>query len=136
MSNHTQEHLQNPDKLMADSVRRNRYTIAHEASEYIESVLERIVSAQERIGELVSVPFEPKDYTKPESRTTLDKPTSKPDAFEQALINVALSSQNTVPEINEDAARVLVEQSLKPDTIAYGLNKLEDLANRGLADAR
>ena len=136
MSNHTQEHLQNPDKLMADSVRRDRYAIAHEASEYIDAVLERLVITQERIGELVSVPFEPKNYTKREPAVPLGKPVSKPDAFEQALINVALSSQNTVPEINEDAARVLVEQSLTPDTIAYGLNTLEDLANRGFSDAR
>ncbi|NBU33124.1 hypothetical protein EB077_00745 [bacterium] len=135
MNNHAQEHLQNSDKLMADSVRRDRHAIAHEAAEYIEAVLERLVYTQERIGELASVPFEPKDYTKPESTVTLDKPASKPDAFEQALIDVALSSQNTVPKINEDAARVLVEQSLKPDMIANGLSNLEDFANRGLADA-
>ncbi|NDG28774.1 hypothetical protein EB118_01545 [bacterium] len=86
MNNHAQEHLQNSDKLMADSVRRDRHAIAHEAAEYIEAVLERLVYTQERIGELASVPFEPKDYTKPESTVTLDKPASKPDAFEQALI--------------------------------------------------
>ena len=138
MKTYIQEQLQNPDELLAHAIRYERAGLLKLQPFKVDQAIAHMLQMQERLGGAASNHFVPKDYTKPRYEPLPSEPATIPkkvDAFEQALIGVAASSKNTVPEIDEVVARDLVMQSLwdedvTSEYIANGLKDLEDLANK------
>lgn len=141
MTNQSKEYLHNPDVVLANSVRYEHFVVLNMQPSKADQAVAHMVRMQERLGDAASKHFVPKDYTKPAYEALPSDPIAKKDAFEQALIGVKVSSEKTVPEIDEDLARILVEQSLWDEEVASeyinkGLKDAENFANSQVVDTK
>lgn len=143
MTNHSKEYLNNPDVVLANSVRYEHFVVLNMQPGKVDQAVEHMIRTQERLGDAASKHFVPKDYTKPSYEALPSEPAPKRDAFERALVDVKVSSENTVDPIDEELTNMLVEQSVASDVesaakyVTGGIDELlQFLDKQGKIDAR